>query len=122
RDRDPGPSEREGSREGHGSEGRRGWGHRRGRAVIAAGRAAPGRRGYRQSDRGEGPARELCRETEAGMRAFLLACLVLATSSCGYALAGRGNTLPSSIKIIGVPQFTNRSIVPNVDLVVTDAV
>jgi hypothetical protein len=56
------------------------------------------------------------------MRAFLLACLVLATSSCGYALAGRGNTLPSSIKIIGVPQFTNRSIVPNVDLVVTDAV
>ncbi len=29
--------------------------------------------------------------------------------SCGYALAGRGNALPATIKIIGVPQFVNQS-------------
>ncbi|ODS57042.1 MAG: hypothetical protein ABS36_05960 [Acidobacteria bacterium SCN 69-37] len=44
------------------------------------------------------------------------------TSGCGYALAGRGNTLPASIVSIGVPPFVNQSPVPDVDRVLTDAV
>jgi outer membrane lipopolysaccharide assembly protein LptE/RlpB len=49
----------------------------------------------------------------------LLASLV---SACGYALAGRGNTLPAHIKIIGVPQFENQTDEPDLDLRLTDAV
>ncbi|MFO7302475.1 MAG: LptE family protein [Acidobacteriota bacterium] len=41
---------------------------------------------------------------------------------CGYALAGRGNTLPSHITSIGVPPFTNQSTTPDIDRVLTDAV
>ena len=33
----------------------------------------------------------------------------LASSSCGYTLAGRGSFLPESIKTIGIPDFTNRT-------------
>ncbi len=43
---------------------------------------------------------------------FLVPALVLAalaSSSCGYTLAGRGSFLPESIKTIGVPDFTNRT-------------
>jgi len=43
-------------------------------------------------------------------------------SSCGYTLAGRGGSLPEHIKIIGIPQFTNRSTLPDIDRVVTDKV
>jgi hypothetical protein len=56
------------------------------------------------------------------VKAILLAAVFLASTSCGYALAGRGNTLPTSIRIIGVPQFTNRSPIPDVDRVLSDAV
>jgi hypothetical protein len=38
--------------------------------------------------------------------ALLLAML---GSGCGYTLAGRGSTLPATIKSIGIPQFTNRT-------------
>lgn len=44
------------------------------------------------------------------------------TSGCGYALAGRGNSLPSHIATIGVPPFVNQSTTPDVDVVLTDAV
>jgi hypothetical protein len=44
------------------------------------------------------------------------------SSGCGYALAGRGNTLPASIVTIGVPPFVNQSPTPDVDRVLTDAV
>jgi hypothetical protein len=53
--------------------------------------------------------------------ALLLAAAVLCVS-CGYALAGRGNALPEKIKVIGVPDFTNRSTVANVDRVLAEAV
>jgi hypothetical protein len=53
--------------------------------------------------------------------ALLLGAGMLA-SGCGYALAGRGNTLPSSIVTIGVPPFTNQSTTPDVDRVLTEAV
>lgn len=46
----------------------------------------------------------------------------LVTSGCGYALAGRGNTLPASIVTIGVPAFGNQSTTPDIDRVLTEAV
>lgn len=46
----------------------------------------------------------------------------LGAAGCGYALAGRGNTLPASIVSIGIPQFVNQSIVPDLDRPMTDAV
>lgn len=44
------------------------------------------------------------------------------TGGCGYALAGRGNNLPSHIRSIGVPLFENQSTTPDVDIVLTEAV
>ena len=48
--------------------------------------------------------------------------LVLLVTGCGYALAGRGNALPASIRVIGVPPFQNTSTVPEFDAALTDAV
>ena len=45
-----------------------------------------------------------------------------AVTGCGYALAGRGNALPESIRTIGVPDLENRSSVPDFDRALTDAV
>ena len=59
-------------------------------------------------------------------REFILALLiVLATiggSACGYSLAGRGSFLPDYIKTIGVPTFTNRSNVFNLETQLTQKV
>ena len=41
------------------------------------------------------------------------------SSGCGYALAGRGTTLPATIKTIGVPLFTNRTTVFNLETTLT---
>jgi hypothetical protein len=46
----------------------------------------------------------LCRRS---VLAALLAGVPFATSGCGYALAGRGNFLPSYIRTIGIPTFEN---------------
>jgi outer membrane lipopolysaccharide assembly protein LptE/RlpB len=46
----------------------------------------------------------------------------LCVSGCGYALSGRGNTLPASIKVIGIPLFVNQSQTPEIDQIVTRAV
>lgn len=48
--------------------------------------------------------------------------LGLAAAGCGYALAGRGNALPSHIQVIGVPDFINATPSPELDQVVSDAV
>ena len=50
---------------------------------------------------------------------FVAAVLV---SGCGYALAGRGNSLPDYIRTIGIPQFVNQSTTLELDRVLTDAV
>ena len=42
--------------------------------------------------------------------------------SCGYALAGRGSALPASIKTIGIPVFTNRTTVFNLETMLTTKV
>jgi hypothetical protein len=41
---------------------------------------------------------------------------------CGYTLAGRGSFLPAYIKSVGVPTFTNRTTVFNVETMVTERV
>jgi hypothetical protein len=51
-----------------------------------------------------------------------VAAVTFSLSGCGYALAGKGNTLPAWIQIIGVPPIVNHSTVADVDVVLTDAV
>ena len=55
-----------------------------------------------------------------GLIALVAAATV--TGSCGYALAGRGNALPPSIVIVGIPDFVNESSVPDIDRIITTAV
>lgn len=55
-------------------------------------------------------------------RDALVAGAAMLASGCGYALAGRGNSLPASIVIIGIPPFENLSTTPEVDRVLTEAV
>ena len=47
--------------------------------------------------------------------------VLLSTSGCGYALAGRGNTLPADIRTIGIPDLVNQSSEPDIDGVLTRA-
>jgi hypothetical protein len=41
--------------------------------------------------------------------AALLLAVALASNGCGYALAGRGNFLPTYIRTIGIPTFENHT-------------
>lgn len=52
----------------------------------------------------------------------LVALAAAATSSCGYALAGRGSFLPAYIRTIGIPQFVNTTPVYEVEQVLTERV
>jgi hypothetical protein len=54
-------------------------------------------------------------------RVALLFVLV-ASSGCGYSLAGRGSFLPEHIVRIGVPAFANRSTVFNLETQITEKV
>jgi hypothetical protein len=63
----------------------------------------------------------------ARVRSFFtfVICLLpfaLTSSSCGYALAGRGSFLPDYIKVIGVPQFENHTPIFNLDQKITEQV
>jgi len=59
------------------------------------------------------------------IRTVARACLVVSAatlmSGCGYALAGRGNSLPPEIRVIAVPLFINQSNQPDVERFITDA-
>jgi hypothetical protein len=48
--------------------------------------------------------------------------LCLASSACGYALAGRGSFLPAYIRTVGIPQFENRTTFFQVEQVLTEKV
>jgi hypothetical protein len=48
--------------------------------------------------------------------------LALASSGCGYALAGRGSFLPENIRIVGIPPIENRSNFLLVEQVLTQKV
>jgi hypothetical protein len=52
----------------------------------------------------------------------LCALCVFASPGCGYTLAGRGSFLPPYIKIIGIPTFTNRTVVFNLETLLTQKV
>jgi hypothetical protein len=59
------------------------------------------------------------------MKHFLCVLCVLCGSfsgGCGYALAGRGSFLPSYIQTIGVPTFSNRTTVFNLETTLTQKV
>ncbi|MEZ5320300.1 MAG: LPS assembly lipoprotein LptE [Vicinamibacterales bacterium] len=62
------------------------------------------------------------RRARALCTAVLAAAVAVASTGCGYALVGRGNTLPAYVRIIGIPQFVNQSPIENVDVVMTDEV
>lgn len=55
-------------------------------------------------------------------RVSLLVLAVLASASCGYALAGRGSALPDYIKVIAVPLFKNATPVFDIDRIMTEQV
>jgi outer membrane lipopolysaccharide assembly protein LptE/RlpB len=52
----------------------------------------------------------------------LAVAVAVAAAGCGYALAGRGNTLPTSIRSIGVPPIVNQSGLPEIDRYLVEAV
>ena len=43
-----------------------------------------------------------------------------AASGCGYALAGRGSSLPATIKTVGIPLLENRTPYSRLEIVMTD--
>jgi hypothetical protein len=53
---------------------------------------------------------------------LVVLAVAFAASGCGYALAGRGNTLPSTILTIGIPAFVNQSPIGGIDKALTEAV
>ena len=48
--------------------------------------------------------------------------VVVVSAGCGYTLAGRGSFLPTYIKSMGVPTFTNKSAVFNLETTLTQKV
>ena len=56
------------------------------------------------------------------MRPVIIAFLAFAASGCGYALAGRGSSLPEYIKVISVPLFKNSTPLFDVDRLMTERV
>ena len=55
-------------------------------------------------------------------RVAFLALALIAPASCGYALAGRGSSLPDHIRIISVPLFKNTTPIFDVDRIITERV
>lgn len=56
-----------------------------------------------------------------GMAMLVLLAAGLHTA-CGYSLAGRGNFLPSYIRVIGVPAFTNNTSVFDLERTISERV
>ena len=52
----------------------------------------------------------------------LCSLCVLCLPACGYSLAGRGSFLPVYIKTIGIPTFVNRTVVFNLETLVSQKV
>jgi hypothetical protein len=55
-------------------------------------------------------------------RVVLCVLGALALPACGYSLAGRGSFLPAYIRTIGIPTFTNRTPVFNLETLLTQKV
>jgi hypothetical protein len=65
---------------------------------------------------------ELQMTSQTLRRTLTLFAIAASLSACGYTLAGRGGSLPEHIRVIGIPQFTNRSTLPDIDTIVTDKI
>jgi len=61
------------------------------------------------------------RRANATLCVLCVLCSVL-WSSCGYSLAGRGSFLPAYIRTMGIPTFANRTVVFNLETMVTQKV
>jgi hypothetical protein len=67
-------------------------------------------------------------DTAAGSRRGFVLCALgvlcggALSSACGYSLAGHGSFLPAYIRTIGVPTFANRTVVFNLETMVTQKV
>ena len=48
--------------------------------------------------------------------------LSVATSGCGYALAGRGSFLPTDIRVVGIPPLANRTTFFDVEQILTEKI
>src|SRR5579864_3430410 len=57
-----------------------------------------------------------------GVLRLLVLVAAVESSSCGYALAGHGSFLPESIRIVGVPLFTNTTSFFDIGQILTDKV
>jgi hypothetical protein len=56
-------------------------------------------------------------------RTFITAVMAaIASSGCGYALAGRGSFLPDYIKSVGIPLLVNRSTFFDVEQILTEKI
>src|SRR5207253_2202047 len=51
-----------------------------------------------------------------------LLVLVLSSSGCGYALAGRGSFLPTDIRVVAIPPLVNRTTFFDVEQILTEKV
>lgn len=56
------------------------------------------------------------------VHAVLAIAIAAALPGCGYSLSGRGSFLPTYIKVIGVPMFTNSTTVFDVEKRITERV
>jgi hypothetical protein len=54
--------------------------------------------------------------------ALVLCACAAASSGCGYALAGRGSFLPTSIRTVGIPVLENRSTFFQVEDILTEKI
>jgi hypothetical protein len=48
--------------------------------------------------------------------------LAVASSSCGYALAGRGSFLPTDIRVVAIPPLVNRTTFFDVEQILTEKI
>jgi hypothetical protein len=53
---------------------------------------------------------------------WLVLVTVLASSGCGYSLAGRGSFLPDYIRVVGIPPLVNNSTFFQVEQILTDKI
>jgi hypothetical protein len=58
----------------------------------------------------------------ASVLAILLVVIGGLSSGCGYALAGRGSSLPSSVRSIGIPLFVNSTPIFDLEQILTQRV
>jgi hypothetical protein len=56
------------------------------------------------------------------MTRVLILALAIATTGCGYALAGRGSFIPDRIRVVGIPPLENRTSFSRVEQVLTEKV